>query len=42
MNSACVDLIYLDPPCNFNQNYSAPVGIKAAGAAFKDSWPIRT
>ena len=37
MNSASVDLIYLDPPFNSNRNYSAPVGSKAAGAAFKDA-----
>lgn len=24
MNSACVDLIYLDPPFNSNRNYEAP------------------
>ena len=40
MNSECVDLIYLDPPFNSNQNYSAPVGSKAAGAAFKDTWTL--
>ena len=40
MNSECVDLIYLDPPFNSNQNYSAPVGSKAAGAAFKDTWSL--
>ena len=38
MNSDSVDLIYLDPPFNSNQNYAAPIGSKAAGAAFKDSW----
>ena len=37
MNSACVDLIYLDPPFNSNHNYSAPIGSKTAGAAFKDT-----
>ena len=26
MNSACVDLIYLDPPFNSNRNYEAPSG----------------
>ena len=26
MNSECVDLIYLDPPFNSNQDYAAPVG----------------
>ena len=41
MNSASVDLIYLDPPFNSNHNYAAPVGSKAAGAAFKDTWTLR-
>ena len=40
MNSETVDLIYLDPPFNSNKNYSAPVGSKAAGAAFKDTWTL--
>ena len=40
MNSASVDLIYLDPPFNSNANYAAPVGSKAAGAAFKDTWGL--
>ena len=40
LNSECVDLIYLDPPFNSNQNYAAPVGSKAAGAAFKDTWTL--
>ena len=40
MNSECVDLIYLDPPFNSNQNYAASVGSKAAGAAFKDTWSL--
>ena len=26
MNSECVDLIYLDPPFNSNQDYAAPGG----------------
>ena len=39
-NSECVDLIYLDPPFNSNKNYSAPIGSKAAGAAFKDTWTL--
>ena len=34
MNSESVDLIYLDPPFNSNRTYSAPIGSKAAGAAF--------
>ena len=37
MNSASVDLIYLDPPFNSNRNYAAPIGSRAAGAAFKDT-----
>ncbi|WP_438997814.1 DNA methyltransferase, partial [Candidatus Puniceispirillum sp.] len=40
MNSDCVDLIYLDPPFNSNQTYAAPIGSKAAGAAFKDTWTL--
>ena len=40
MNSECVDLIYLDPPFNSNANYAAPIGSKAAGAAFKDTWTL--
>ncbi len=40
MNSECVDLIYLDGPFNSNRNYAAPVGSKAAGAAFKDTWTL--
>ena len=40
LNSECVDLVYLDPPFNSNQDYSAPVGSEAAGAAFKDTWTL--
>ena len=40
MNSACVDLIYLDPPFNSKADYSAPIGSKAAGEAFKDTWTL--
>ena len=40
MNSECVDLIYLDPPFNSNRHYEAPIGSKAAGAAFKDAWTL--
>ena len=40
MNSETVDLIYLDPPFNSNQDYAAPVGSQAAGAAFKDTWTL--
>ena len=38
INSASVDLIYLDPPFNSKKDYSAPIGSEAAGAAFKDTW----
>jgi len=30
MNSASVDLIYLDPPFHSNANYAAPIGSEAA------------
>ena len=40
LNSDTFDLIYLDPPFNSNQDYAAPVGSKAAGAAFKDTWSL--
>ena len=40
MNDASVDLIYLDPPFNSNRHYEAPIGSKAAGAAFKDAWTL--
>ena len=38
MNSASVDLIYLDPPFNSKRHYAAPIGSPAAGAEFKDVW----
>ena len=41
MNSESVDLIYLDPPFNSKADYSAPVGSKAAGAHFRDTWTLR-
>ena len=40
MNSQSVDLIYLDPPFNSKSNYAAPIGSKAAGAEFKDTWTL--
>ena len=40
MNSETVDSIYLDPPFNSNRNYAAPIGSRAAGAAFKDAWTL--
>ena len=41
MNSGHIDLIYLDPPFNSNHNYAAPIGSKAAGAEFKDTWTLQ-
>ena len=40
MNSESVDLIYLDPPFNSHADYAAPIGSKAAGAEFKDTWAL--
>ena len=38
MDSDTVDLIYLDPPFNTNEQYKAPIGSPAEGAEFKDIW----
>ena len=40
INSESVDLVYCDGPFNSNRNYAAPIGSKAAGAAFKDTWTL--
>ena len=40
MNSDSVDLIYLDPPFKSDADYAAPIGSKAAGAEFKDTWSL--
>ena len=40
LNSACVDMAYLDPPFNSKRNYAAPIGSEAAGAEFKDIWTL--
>lgn len=40
INDGCVDLIYLDPLFNSNRDYAAPIGSRAAGAAFKDAWDL--
>ncbi len=40
MADGCVDLVYLDPPFNKDRNFAAPIGSKAAGAAFKDTWTL--
>ncbi|MCY4289055.1 MAG: DNA methyltransferase [Aestuariivita sp.] len=36
INSACIDLIYLDPPFNKNKTFTAPIGSSAEGAEFSD------
>lgn len=38
MNSESVDLIYLDPPFNSDKQYQAPIGSKAEGQKFDDTW----
>ena len=38
INSAAVDLIYLDPPFNSKRTFEAPAGSQATGASFKDAW----
>ena len=40
INSACVDLIYLDPPFNSNRTYAAPLDSEARGAEFDDVWTL--
>ena len=40
IDTASVDLVYLDPPFNSNRNYAAPVGSKAAGAALRSLGPM--
>ncbi|MXZ51991.1 MAG: site-specific DNA-methyltransferase [Acidimicrobiaceae bacterium] len=40
MNAESVDLIYLDPPFNSKADYAAPIGSKAAGAEFTDTWTL--
>ena len=40
IDTATIDLIYLDPPFNSNRNYAAPIGSEAAGAVFKDTWTL--
>ena len=32
--------LHQNPPFNSNKDYAAPVGSKAAGAAFKDTWTL--
>ncbi len=40
MNSATVDLIYLDTLFNSKRDYSAPLGDTKSTAAFKDTWSL--
>lgn len=38
LNSATVDLVYLDPPFNSKREYKAPIGTPAEGQKFDDTW----
>ena len=38
LNSESVDLVYLDPPFNSKRLYNAPIGSRAEGSQFKDTW----
>ena len=40
LNSASVDLIYLDPPFNSDRWYNEPIGGKDVGVHFKDTWNL--
>lgn len=40
MNSKSVEPVYLDPPFNSKKAYGVPIGSKAAGAHFKDTWTL--
>ena len=40
MEAGTVDMVYADPPFNSNRNYAAPIGSKAAGAMFRDTWTL--
>ena len=40
MEAGSVDMVYADPPFNSNRNYAAPIGSKAAGAMFRDTWTL--
>ena len=39
--SGLVDLVYLDPPYNSDHDYAAPLGSRAAGTAFRDTWTLQ-
>ena len=38
MNDDSVDLVYLDPPFNKKRTFHAPIGSRAEGASFRDTW----
>lgn len=38
MAGGCIDLIYLDPPFNSKREYKAPIGTRAEGQSFDDTW----
>lgn len=40
LESGSVDMVYADPPFNSNRQYAAPIGSKAAGAMFRDTWTL--
>lgn len=40
MPDASFDLICLDPPFNSRHDYAAPIGSRAAGSAFRDTWTL--
>jgi len=40
MDAESIDMVYADPPFNSNRNYAAPIGSKAAGAMFRDTWTL--
>ena len=40
INSASIDLIYLDPPFNSKRIFEAPIGSRAAGSSFIDAWTL--
>ena len=41
IDSGTIDLVYLDPPFNSKKQWNAPIGSRAAGAAFQDTWSRR-
>ena len=40
LNSESADLVYLDPPFNSKRLYNAPIGSRAEGSQFKDTWNL--